>query len=146
MAIIFIIMAVLGLGLVGGMVAINVKSQKDEQNLNFTVAKMKKLAAAISSSVFDPSTMRHYEDDVGAPPGILNSLITSGAACTLSTVSGKLSGWCGPYWQYTFSGEDINKDGWGSNLSFSTLPRRIRSPGPNLTNDSGSVDDLDQLY
>ena len=146
MALIYIILVVLGLGLVGGMVAINVKSQRDEQALNFTVNKMRRLAAAISSSVFDPAAIRHYESDVGAPPCILDSLVTPGPACSMHPSTGRLAGWCGPYWNYTFSGEDVNKDGWNTSFSFSTSPRRIRSLGPNLTNDSGGVDDLDQIY
>ncbi len=149
MAIIFIILAILGLGLVGGMVAINVKSQKDEQALNFTVSKMKKIAYAISTSVYDPQGQipRHFEDDMAALPVTLSSLVfQTSPTCSLSSATGKLSGWCGPYWNYTFSGENIAQDGWGTNFSFTTSPRRIRSFGPNTTDDSGGADDLDQLY
>lgn len=149
-ALVVIVMVVLGLGALGGYVAISVKAARDESASKFTVEKMKRIAIAISSTVFDPSgaVPRHFEDDVGKLPASLDDLTTQGAnpACTLSTLSGALSGWCGPYWNNTYTGETIHADGWGQTMTLSTINRRLRSRGPNLADDSGGSDDLTQNY
>lgn len=147
-ALLFIILAILGLGLIGGTVAINVRAQKDEQAITFTKTKIKRIAMGISSSVFDNSGQvpRHYESDVGALPASLNDLVTSGAACTLSAATGLLTNWCGPYWLETFVGEDINTDGWGRTLIYTAGSRRIHSMGVNGVNDAGGSDDIIQTF
>ena len=147
---VILIMMIMGLGLVGGYFSINFKAVRDEEASKFTVEKMKRIANAISSSNFNPSdtSLRHFEDDVGKLPSSLTDLTTQGGnpACTISTASGKLSGWCGPYWTNQFSAESIDKDGWGQNMTLATASRSLRSRGPNLQDDSGGSDDLIQIY
>ncbi len=146
-ALFLIILAIMGLGMFGGAIAISIKAQRDREAIDYTVAKMKRIAIAISTVPYDPSGQipRHYEDDVGALPATLDNLTTVGAACTLG-VNGKLSGWCGPYWTNNYSGEDINKDGWNQDFTLNTGNRTLRSRGPDQTDDSGGSDDLVQVY
>ncbi len=138
----------MGLGLVSGLVAISIKHEQDERAIQFTLQKLRKIGSAISSSVFATTgqSPRHYEDDVGALPSSLTDLTTPAGSCALDSSTGKLAGWCGPYWSYSFSGEILDSDGWGRAFIFSTSPRRIYSKGVNGSDDSGGSDDIVQNY
>ena len=93
--------------------------------------EMKKLANAIYK----------YYENVGAFPSALGDL---------ETKPGGVSNWEGPYIRPEFQGDATNNDdyrydGWRTAyvlISSSSTVRRVRSWGPNRTNDSGSSDDI----
>jgi len=146
-----IVLILLSLSLMVGTLPMNMALVLDERATDNAQASMRKIALAISSTTFNapPKNIRHYEQDVGALPTLLNDLLSKPVAvgtCFLSTSTHSLSGWCGPYLEEKFSGETPFFDGWGSALILNTLGRSVRSAGPNRTDDSGASDDLVQSF
>lgn len=145
MTLIIIAMAVLGMGLIAGFVAISTRLSHDEKAIETTRSKLRLLASSISGDT--SLSPRSYLEDVGSPPSSLTDLVSKATPpCTLSTAQTKLTGWCGPYWNPIFQGEDIRIDSWGHSFIYSTSPRQIRSLGPNGIDNSGGIDDLVQSF
>ncbi len=149
--ILIVVLIILSLGIIAGTVALNMRLLFDERATIETEEKLRKIAIAISSTNFSSTqeNIRHYEQDVGTLPSTLNDLLSKPAGvgtCYLNTVTQSLSGWCGPYFNQTFTGEALFSDEWGKALILSTSNRHIRSSGPNRTDDSGGSDDLVQKF
>jgi prepilin-type N-terminal cleavage/methylation domain-containing protein len=85
-----------------------------------------------------------YEADMGALPTGLVDLVLNPATGTTVQDYNPLTrrGWRGPYVDNA-SVSDYSKDAWGTTYVYSAASRRIRSWGPNVTDDSGGSDDID---
>jgi hypothetical protein len=146
-----IILILMGISLTASVLTVSVRLAWDEQATAETQKRLRDIAEAISSTNFQSGARRarHYEQDVGALPTALDDLLTKPAAvsaCAMSATTSALSGWCGPYYTGTFSGESLWVDGWGNTLTLSAASRHVRSKGPNGTDNSGGADDIVQPF
>ncbi len=147
-----VVMVLLAIGLTASVMSISVRLTLDEKSTSETREKLRLLAEAISATNFNTGNLlsRHYEQDVGALPAALSELQSKPgavAACSLSTTTRSLSGWCGPYWDPpAFTGQDVFSDGWNNTIILNTAGRHVRSRGPNLIDNTGGVDDLVQTF
>jgi len=113
-----------------------------------------KLMALKSAIIGDPSfhaageyTKQGFQVHCGAPPTILDDLITMPAAGTCSTVYDPFlkTGWRGPYVSTT--DPSWNKDAWGTTFEYYVVgppARTIRSCGPDKT--CGNTDDISVTF
>jgi len=144
-------MALIGISLAVTSILIGTKWLLDERAIMSTQGKMRQLAEMISKTNFTPApiALRHYEQDVGALPSALPDLVTKPVAvptCSISIINGQLQGWCGPYWNDTYSGENTFGDGFGRAIIYDKAGRQLRSMGVNGVDDKGAVDDIVQAF
>ena len=85
-----------------------------------------------------------YEADAGKLPGTLTDLVVQPAAVNTYDPLTRL-GWRGPYVDSS-ANSDYQKDAWGTVYVFTTDPRRIRSWGPNKSDNAGADDDIDLTF
>lgn len=134
MSLLILVGVILSMGLLGGMGAITAKWYLDGKAQDETMAKLRKIAAAINSEIASqPEAKRSYVQDVGDAPSELDDLLTKPAAvsaCALNTTTQKLSGWCGPYWIKSFTAEDPWTDAWGRQIEYSLTTHTLTSRGP----------------
>jgi len=147
-AVLFAILA-LSLGALG--VTLSVTTLLDDRNTTATQEKLRQIAFAISRNQFSSRTegQRQYETDVGALPSSLTDLTAKPgavAACSLNASTQLLTGWCGPYLETVFQGENVFADGWGTTITYQSGSRTLRSFGPNRTDNGGAGDDLVQGF
>jgi len=120
-------------------VAIGARFLLDERYIVATREKTRHFASVIT----------RYSNDVGALPSALTDLLAKpGAvpACSLNGPGQKLNGWCGPYIERVFAGENTFGDAWGTALVYSSSPRQLRSYGPDRLDQGGGGDDLVQGF
>lgn len=146
-----LILVLFGLGLTASVLTVSVRLAFDEQATATTQRRMRLIADQVSGTQFQNAAglARHYEQDVGTLPTALGDLLSKPAAiatCGMNSSAQLLTGWCGPYWNGSYTGENIFSDGWGNSLTISTSPRQIRSRGPNGIDNSGTSDDIVQPY
>ena len=149
--IVAILFALLGLALTAAGIAINASFLLDERAIAASRDRMRKLAIVISRNNFSTRSTgpRQYETDVGALPTALSDLLAKPgpvAACAINTGTQKLTGWCGPYTERVFTGENTFSDAWGTAFAYSSASRQIRSYGVNHADDGGAADDLVQGF
>ncbi len=88
-----------------------------------------------------------YETDMAALPTGLVDLVLNPATSTTVQDYNPLTrrGWRGPYVDNAAS-TDYSKDAWGVAYVYSSSSRRIRSWGPNKTDNTGGSDDIDLYF
>jgi prepilin-type N-terminal cleavage/methylation domain-containing protein len=88
-----------------------------------------------------------YEADMGALPTSLADLVLNPATGNTTQDYNPLTrrGWRGPYVDSS-STSDYSKDAWGTSYDYSAGSRRLRSWGPNKTDNSGASDDIDMYF
>jgi prepilin-type N-terminal cleavage/methylation domain-containing protein len=88
-----------------------------------------------------------YEIDMGALPTGLADLVLNPATGNTTQDYDPLTrrGWRGPYVDNA-SLSDYSKDAWGTAYVYSAASRRIRSWGPNKTDNTGASDDIDLTF
>ena len=81
----------------------------------------------------------------GVWPTALGDLVSKGkgmAACSFNTTTKVLSGWCGPYIDVAYSGDtSYRRDGYGTELSYSSAGATVTSCGKNKVCGGASVSD-----
>jgi len=144
-----IMLFIMGLSLSASMVTITAGFFRDQENVRLTQEKLKKIAVAISNANLTGVSYapRSFEQDRLTLPASLTDLTTTdGTACTFVLASQVMTGWCGPYWSTTFTGESAFLDAWGRTIVYDSAGRRIYSIGPNNTDNNGGSDDLVQTF
>ncbi len=88
-----------------------------------------------------------YETDMASLPTTLGNLVLNPATGTTSQDYNPLTrrGWRGPYVDNA-TVSDYSKDAWSISYVYSSVLRRLRSWGPNKTDNSGASDDIDLYY
>jgi len=123
----------------------------EEKNVHLTKNYLRKVASAISDKnlVVENRSLRNYEADVNALPSALGDLLTKPGAvsdCAFNVSEQRSEGWCGPYWQRTFTNETLWVDAWGRSIVYDSGGRRVYSIGSDGTDDSGGDDDIVQTF
>ncbi len=85
-----------------------------------------------------------YEVDLASLPTTLGNLVLNPSTGTTVQDYNPLTrrGWRGPYVDDSAT-SDYSRDAWGVSYVYSSANRRIRSWGPNKTDNTGGSDDID---
>jgi len=129
------------MGVAGSFVAITLTSTLANDGMNETVKRMDRVIAAIAlykanhATSANPTTLAYLYSNVGA------------VACTASTASLKLVGWCGPYLTYDFSEStsEAITDGWGTAFEYNNAGF-LYSWGKDRADNNGGGDDLTRTF